>query len=160
MFGSKKPNDPAMKRFELINSSSTTFYPWNGKIFDSDIVRSAIRPKANAIGKLNAKHIRGYGEEMKINPDPYIRDILEQPNPYMSMQDFLTKMTFQREINHNAFAYIKRDDYGYPIEVYPIPYSSVELLEKDEMLIIKFMFRSGKVYFCTIRRYNPSSKRF
>lgn len=145
MFGNKKTNDPVgMKRFELINSSSTTFNSWNGNVFESDLVRSAIRPKANAIGKLNAKHIRGSGEDMKINPDAYIREILEQPNPYMSMQDFLSKMTFQREINHNAFAYVKRDDYGYPIEVYPIPYSDVELLEKGEMLIIKFRFRTGK----------------
>lgn len=144
IFGNKKPNDPAMKRFELINSSSSNFYSWNGKIFDSDIVRSAIRPKANAIGKMNAKHVRGFGEDIKINPDPYIREILEQPNPYMPMQDFLSKMTFQREINHNAFAYVKRDDRGYPTEMYPIPYSGVELLEKEGMLFLKFMFRTGQ----------------
>lgn len=144
IFGNKKPNDPAMKRFELINSSSSTFYAWNGKIFDSDIVRAAIRPKANAIGKLNAKHIQGYGEGMKINPSASIREILEQPNPYMSMQDFLSKMTFQREINHNAFAYIKRDDQGFATEVYPIPYSGVELFEKEGMLFLRFMFRTGQ----------------
>lgn len=144
IFGNKKPTDPAMKRFQLINNSTTSFYSWNGKIFESDIVRSAIRPKANAIGKLNAKHIRGFKEDMRINPDAYIKEILEQPNPYMSMQDFLSKMTFQREINHNAFAYIKRDDLGRPFEVYPIPYSGVELLEKDDMLFLKFMFRTGQ----------------
>ena len=144
IFGGKKTDDPTMKRFELINSSITNFYSWGGKIFESDIVRSAIRPKANAIGKLNAKHIRGFGEGIKIGPDAYIKEILEQPNPYMSMQDFLSKMTFQREINHNAFAYVKRDDNGYPIEVYPIPFSSVELLEKDENLYLKFLFRTGK----------------
>lgn len=144
IFGAKKPNDPAMKRFQLINSSSSTFTSWNGKIFDSDIVRAAIRPKANAIGKLNAKHIQGYGEGMKINPSTSIREILEQPNPYMSMQDFLSKMTFQREINHNAFAYIKRDDQGSAAEVYPIPYSGVELFEKESMLFLRFMFRTGQ----------------
>lgn len=144
MFGSKKPEPANSKMFELVSSSNNSFYPWNGKLFDNDIVRSCIRPKANAVGKLNAKHIRGYGEDMKINPDPYIRAVFQQPNPYMSMQDFLTKMTFQREINHNAFAFIKRDDFGYPLEIYPIPYSVVELKEVGGELWVKFMFWTGK----------------
>ncbi|MDD4780350.1 MAG: phage portal protein [Tissierellia bacterium] len=144
IFGNKK-DVQSMKRFELLTSSNNTFYSWNGKLFENDIVRSAIRPKANAIGKLTAKHIKESGDNIiKINPDPYIKAILEQPNPYMSIQDFLTKMTFQRELNHNAFAYIKRDDFGNPIEIYPIPYSSIELLEYGEELFLRFQFWTGK----------------
>ena len=144
MFGNKTDGTPFMKRFELVSSSDSTFYPWNGKLFENDIIRAVIRPKANAVGKLNAKHIRGVGEAMKINPEAPIRAVLEQPNPYMSMQDFLTKMTFQRELNHNAFAYIKRDDFGNPVEVYPIPYSSVELFEQSQEVFMRFMFWTGK----------------
>jgi len=144
MFGNKTDGTPFMKRFELVSSSDSTFYPWNGKLFENDIIRAVIRPKANAVGKLNAKHIRGVGEDMKINPEAPIRSVLEQPNPYMSMQDFLTKMTFQRELNHNAFAYIKRDDFGNPVEVYPIPYSSVELFEQSQEVFMRFMFWTGK----------------
>jgi len=144
MFGNKTDGTPLMKRFELVSSSDSSFYPWNGKLFESDIIRAAIRPKANAVGKLNAKHIRGLGDSMKINPEPLIKAILEQPNPYMSMQDFLTKMTFQRELNHNAFAYIKRDDFGNPAEVYPVPYSSIELFEQNQEVYLRFMFWTGK----------------
>ncbi|MDD2554314.1 MAG: phage portal protein [Desulfotomaculaceae bacterium] len=144
MFGAEKETAPLMTRFELLTSSDSTFYPWNGKLFESDIIRAVIRPKANAVGKLNAKHIRGVGEAMKINPDPRIKAVLEQPNPFMSMQDFLTKMTFQRELNHNAFAYIKRDDFGNPEEVYPIPYASVELFEQSQEVFLRFMFWTGK----------------
>jgi HK97 family phage portal protein len=144
IFGSNKQSGNTFKRFELISSSSNTFYSWDGRIFENDIIRSAIRPKANAVGKLNAKHIRGFGENMKINPDPYMREILTNPNPYMSMQDFLMKMTIQREINHNAFAYIKRDMDQRPEEVYPLPASSVELLERGPDVFAKFVFRTGK----------------
>ena len=133
-----------MTRFELLKTSNNTFYSWSGNLFDSDIVRAAIRPKANAIGKLNAKHIKGFGAATKINQDAYIRGILANPNPYMSMQDFLSKMTFQREINHNAFAYVKRDENGYPLEIYPIPFSGVELYEQAETLFVKFDFWTGK----------------
>lgn len=132
------------KRFELISTSSSQYYAWNGQTFDNDIVRSAVRPKANAIGKLTPKHVRGFGTGMMINPDPAIRAILERPNPYMSMQDFLVKMTFARELTHNAFAYIKRDALGYPLEIYPIPTGNVELFEVAGEVYVKFQFWTGK----------------
>lgn len=144
LFGSSKPSESGYSRAQMINSTSTTFYAWDGNLFQSDIVRSAIRPKANAIGKLNAKHIRGTGMSMQVNQDAYLRELLKYPNPYMSMQDFLIKMAWQKEIYNNAFAYVKRDDFGYVVEIYPIPFSSVELLEKGDNIFVKFRFRTGK----------------
>jgi len=141
---SGKTEPKETQRVEMINSSTTTFYVWDGNLFNSDIVRSAIRPKANAIGKCNVMHVVGSGEKTKINSVAWIKQILEQPNPYMSMQDFLMKMVFQREITHNAFAYIKKDMQGYPLEVYPVPYSSVELVEKNDIIFVKFQFMGGK----------------
>lgn len=143
IFGST-PQPQQTTNFQLVNNSTSSFYAWNGNLFDSDIVRSAIRPKANAVGKLNAKHITGLGVNMKINPYASIRRVLEQPNPYMSMQDFLMKMVYQRELTHNAFAYVKRDDAGNPMEIYPVPFASVELVESQGILFAKFRFKTGK----------------
>ena len=144
IFGKKKDTTSNYSRFELLSGNNVNYTPWNGNIFDNDIVRSTIRPKANAVGKLSPKHIRGYGEDMSINPDSRIREILQRPNQYMSMQDFLMKMTYQREIYHNAFAYVKRDPLGQVEEIYPIPYTQVELLEYQNELYAKFRFRTGK----------------
>jgi phage portal protein BeeE len=138
MFGGKK-NPTSQTWFELLNSYST-ITKWSGNIYQSDIVRSAIRPKVNAISKLNPKHIRGSGEKMKINPDVNIKLILNKPNPYMSMQDFLMKMTWQREINHNAFAYVKRDDNGVLMEIYPVPYTGVRLIDVGGEMYCEFRF--------------------
>ena len=143
IFGST-PQPQQTTNFQLVNNSTSSFYAWNGNLFDSDIVRSAIRPKANAVGKLNAKHITGLGVNMKINPYASIRRVLEQPNHYMSMQDFLMKMVYQRELTHNAFAYVKRDDIGNPMEIYPVPFASVELVESQGILFAKFRFKTGK----------------
>lgn len=143
IFGSKEDEGNSMQRFEVL-SSRNTITSWNGNIFESDIIRSCIRPKVNAIGKLNAKHIRGLGENMQINPDPSLKSILRRPNRYMSMQDFLMKMVWQREINHNAFAYIKRDKFGDPEEIFPVPYSGVDLLESQGELFVRFRFMKGK----------------
>jgi HK97 family phage portal protein len=145
IFGRETPPPQTnYKQYELISTSNSTFVSFDGNIFDNDIVRSALRPKANAIGKLNVKHIKGEGISMKVNPDKQVKEILKKPNPYMSMQDFLMKMTYQREINHNAFAYVKRDEFGGPQEIYPIPYSSIKLIEIDNELFCKFHFMMGK----------------
>ena len=144
MFGSKKDTSQQMTRYQLVSTADSSFYPWNGKLFENDIVRSCIRPKSNAVGKLSAKHLKGKGSSIKINAETYIKQILENPNQYMSMQDFLSKMVIQRELTHNAFAYIERDMLGYPIAVYPVPYSGVELYEQGQELYIKFRFWTGK----------------
>ena len=58
IFGKKK-DSIRHERFEML-SGSDSFTPWNGNIFDNDIVRAAVRPKVNAVGKLSGKHIRGF----------------------------------------------------------------------------------------------------
>lgn len=142
IFGSKKEIETT--RFEMLSDGDSGFYSWNGKLYQSDLIRACIRPKARAIGKLGAKHIRGEGENLKINPDPFTRFLLEEPNKIMTMQVLLEKMTVQLELNNNAFAYIKRDLYGYPMEIYPIPCSMVEVVEgKAGDLYLKFYFNTG-----------------
>lgn len=143
IFGKKQATTTT--RFEMINDNGGGFFSWHGDIYQSDIIRACIRPKAKAVGKLIAKHIRDNGNEFKINPEPYIRFILEEPNPLMTGQMFQEKMAIQLELNHNAFAYIKRDDYGYATEIYPIPCTTVEVVEGTYGdIFLKFYFKNGK----------------
>jgi len=144
IFGGKtSPTSTA--RFEMITDSGNGFYAWDGNLYKSDIIRAAIRPKAQAIGKLNPKHILSYGETFKINPKPFIKFLLEEPNPYMTMQLMLEKVTTQLMLNHNAFIYIKRDDFGNANELYPVPATNVEAIEgSGGDLFLKFTFGTGK----------------
>ncbi|HDR7801354.1 TPA: phage portal protein [Bacillus tropicus] len=143
IFGKKQA--PTTTRFEMINDNGGGFFSWHGDIYQSDIIRACIRPKAKAVGKLIAKHIRDNGSEFKINPEPYMRFLLEEPNPLMTGQMFQEKMAIQLELNHNAFAYIKRDDYGYATEIYPIPCTTVEVVEGVYGdIFLKFYFKNGK----------------
>lgn len=143
IFGKKQA--PTTTRFEMINDNGGGFFAWNGDFYQSDIIRACIRPKAKAVGKLIAKHIRDNSTEFKVNPDSYMRFLLEEPNPLMTGQMFQEKMAVQLELNHNAFAYIKRDDFGYPTEVYPIPCTTVEVVEGAQGdIFLKFYFKNGK----------------
>ncbi|MEK3855945.1 phage portal protein [Cytobacillus sp. FSL H8-0458] len=144
IFG-KKSESNSGTRFELLNDTGEGYYSWNGTIYKSDIVRACIRPKAKAIGKLIGKHIRENASEFKVNPDVNIRFLLEEPNPLMTGQVFQEKMATQLELNHNAFAYIKRDEFGTPLEIYPITCVSVDVVEGLQGdIYLKFYFRNGK----------------
>lgn len=138
---------PSVTRFELIEDRGNGFYSWNGTVFKSDIVRACIRPQARAIGKLVPQHIRDnkVDKTFTVNPEPYIRFLLEEPNPYMSGQVFQEKMATQLELNNNAFALLVRDENGYPVEMYNIPCVSAEALyDKQGLLYLRFTNRNGK----------------
>lgn len=134
-------------RFQLITEKSNGYYSWNGKLYQSDIIRACIRPKAKAVGKLVAKHIRNNKVEgFDVNPEPYIRFLLEEPNPYMTGQLMQEKITIQLQLNNNAFIYIHRDEFGYPMELYPIPASAVEAIyDKEGLLYLKCIMDNGKI---------------
>lgn len=135
-----------VSRLEMVTQYGEGFYAWNGKLYKSDIVREAIRPKARAIGKIVGKHIlTKENGDIKVNPRPYIKFLLEEPNPYMTGQMLQEKMATQLMLNGNAFALVVRDDAGLPCEIYPIPAGAAEALyDEHGDLHIRFTYLNGK----------------
>jgi HK97 family phage portal protein len=132
-------------KYKMVVDNGGGFYSWNGNLYKSDIVRAAIRPKARAIGKAIGKHIRQSVDGTKVNPDVYMRFLLEEPNPYMTGQQLQEKLITQLELNNNAFAFINRDENGYPIEIYPITAITSEAIQDDNgTLYLRFTLRNGK----------------
>lgn len=145
----KKNKTVTVSKYQLMTEQGSGFYSWNGKLYQSDIVRSAIRPKAQAIGKIIGKHIRETikpdgTKEIKVNPDAYMRFLLEEPNPYMTGQMLQEKLAVQLELNNNAFAYINRDENDYPIEIYPITSTFCEALKNSQgELFLRFILQQN-----------------
>lgn len=131
--------------FSMVTDTGNSFATWNGNVYDSDIVRACIRPYAKAIGKLTAKHVRRFNGRVDVNPEPYIRFLLEEPNPYMGGHVMLEKLATQLALNNNAFLLIVRDENGLPQQLYPIPAVLVETVYISEHLYLKFTFQNGKV---------------
>lgn len=146
----KKNNDEqkaiTVSSYKMITEDNNGFFVWNNNLFQSDIVRSTIRVKAKAVGKSVAKHVRDDVKKgLQVNPEPYMRFLLEEPNNLMSMQQLLEKMVTQLELNNNAFALIARDNMGYPIGIYPITSSNVEALRNPVgELYLRFTVKDGK----------------
>ncbi|MEY8381969.1 phage portal protein [Christensenellaceae bacterium 44-20] len=149
VFGKKTAETVA--GIKLITETGNGYYAWDGNVYHSDIVRACIRPKVKAVGKLTPKHIRETiknGKKiMEINPEPYIRFLLEEPNPYMTGQKLIEKMTAQYCLNNNAFAVIVRDENGYPMQIYPITAITAEAIyDAQGTLYLKFLLQNGSYY--------------
>lgn len=136
---------PAETRIEMITQRGNGYYSFSGNLYHSDMVRAAIRPYAKAVGKLIGKHIRKCGSETKVNPEPYIRFLLEEPNPFMSGQVMQEKIATQLALNNNAFILKTYDELGKVAELYPIPASSATAVyDNIGTLYLKFVFLNGK----------------
>ena len=98
--------------YRMITDEGSGFYAFDGKLYKSDIIRAAIRPKARAIGKAVGKHIRetvkqDNTRDIAVNPDVYLRFLLEEPNEWMTGQMLREKMANQLALNNNAFALLQ-----------------------------------------------------
>ena len=148
LFRKREPtkNERANKEIlKMVNVWGEQYYKWDGKLYNSDIVRSCLRPKVKSIGKLAGKHIRDSTQGLKVNPDANIRFLFSEPNPYMTGQQFQEKVATQLCLNNNAFILIVRDENGKPMQLYPIPCDFCETKYINDELYLRFQFRNGKI---------------
>lgn len=136
---------------QMVQERGNGFFTYNGKMYQSDIVRACIRPKIKAIGKLTAKHIRetitAQTQKLTVNPEPYIRFLLEEPNQYMTGQMLQEKLAAQLILNNNAFAVILRDENGYPNAIFPIAAMQADAVyDAAGNLYLKFYMQNGQVF--------------
>lgn len=128
---------------QMMSGYNPVFTPFNGNIYDSDLVRSAIHAFASHAAKGVAKHIRTK-DGMIENVDSHLNFLLtKRPNPHMNAYDFYYKLATQRDNNNNAYCLIQYEGFKI-IGFYPIEYSNVETLEYKNETYVKFFFNSGK----------------
>lgn len=137
-------NEKAGKEvMQMVTTYGEHYSSWNGKLYDSDIVRSCIRPKVKAAGKLVGRHVRDDAGGLRVNPDANIRFLLSEPNPFMTGQQFQEKVATQLCLNNNAFILVVRDANGKPMQMYPVPCVACETRYIHDELHLKFQYRNG-----------------
>lgn len=144
-------NDAETKVLKLMTEEGDDgYFAFDGKMYHSDVVRSAIRPMASAVGKAVGKHLRHIVNEMgeddvRLNPEPYISILLKEPNVYMTGQELQERLASQLALNNNAFAAVIRDNLGYPISILPITAVSVtKRYDRERRLFLDFTLKNGR----------------
>ena len=145
-----KDRNPTETIVKIMRENGNAVYSWNGELFNNGDVRAMVRPFVNAAGKLDPKHVReGVDQkgdpDVKVNPEPYIRILLEEPNPALTGTTFRQRMAWQYMLKNNAFAFIVRDGNGWAIGLYPLEWLSAEALyDTQRKLYIRFNLLSGR----------------
>lgn len=138
-------------RVELVTQNNSNFFLWGNKAYDSDTVRACVNAQALRFSKLQLKHIReiykGTEKDLVINPEPYIKFLLEEPNPYTTMDMLLYKTSVQLSLSGNAFWLIIRDENSLPAELYFIPAKSVnDLYDNNGHLVYEFIVGNAQTF--------------
>lgn len=145
-----KDRNPTETVVKLVRETGNGVYSWNGELLDSGDVRAMVRPFAQAAGKFEPKHIRTTVDkegkpDIKVNPEPYIRILLSEPNPLMTGDMLRQRLAWQYMLKNNAFAYIVRDINGFAMGLYPLEWYNVEaLLDDRRQLYLRFNLQTGK----------------
>ena len=143
LFGRKSET---ITRYRIVQERGNGAYIYNGKVYHSDIVQACLQPYVKAIGKLCPKHIRRSADSVQVNPEPYMRFLLEEPNTLLTMQKMLEKLVPPLMLSGNAFILIVRDSNDYPMELFPVPAADAQAIYKDSELYIRFVYQNGSVY--------------
>lgn len=145
LFGKKeKPTETSAAT--LIKIPNGTISQWYGNSYANDIYRAGVDAIARNGAKLKGVHTITHSGQKKISTDKRLERLLQvSPNQYMTAYDFLYKLITQMYLTNNAFALLDRDDGGILRGIYPIGYSSVEMLmDTAGTLYAKFRIKNGR----------------
>ena len=143
----EKPNNSAF--YAPTMSGTLPFYTSFGdSIYKSEIVVQSIRCKANEFRKLEPRHVRDDGKTTVTIYDSSIARVLREPNPIMTISDFLGKVSILLELNKNVYIYpltytTKGGEKMFKGLYILKPRVATYLIDKSERYFVELLFDSG-----------------
>ena len=114
----------AKSTFEIINGYTPVFRTWQGEIYESLLVRSAIDAIARHVSKLAITIEGGTKSEL-------LTRLKKKPNGFQTWSQFLYRIATIWEVQNTAFIIPLRNKYGDTIGVYPLRALRFELIKDD-----------------------------
>ena len=139
LFTPKQEQDAQLssEKLETLTTYSPLFTPFNGGVYESELIRSVIHAKAEHTAKLSP-HILGSARK---NFENILR---HKPNPFQSTYDFLYRLRTLYEVNTYAFIIPLFGDDNVSINgLYPLDAENVVLMENEDGLWLRYRLRNG-----------------
>lgn len=149
---------PAKRKFAPTMDGFMPIYTQFGtNIYASDVVQQALKCIVDEMKKLNPTHVRYKGSD-PVPVKSTVQDVLDEPNPLMSTNEFLEKVCYLLLMNYNAFViptyYTWTDEKTdektgferrYYESLYPINPTQVDFIEDASgRLFVQFWFMNGE----------------
>lgn len=132
-----RPKDVSGGMFQTMTAYAPAFTSWNGALYESELVRSAVDAKARHISKLQVT-VEGSARAK-------LRNRLKlAPNSWMTWSQFLYRTSAILDMQNNVFIVPVLDEYGETVGVFPVLPSKCELVEHAGEIWLRYTFNSGK----------------
>lgn len=139
--------------FATLSDYNPAFNTWNGKLYESELVRAAIHAKAKHISKL-AIDIAG-------SANPKLRSMLRSaPNNYQTWSQYLYRLATIYEMQNNAWIVPVINDDNEMVGYYPVLPSEADILEDEDSgePWLRFRFRNGQTAYVELNRCGLMNK--
>ena len=132
-----KPVGQYKGKFEMLNGYEPRFTTWNGGIYESELIRSAINARAVHISKLRF--------ESTGSARPALQGKLQKaPNAYQTWSQFLYRLSTILDVHNTAFIIPIYDKYGEPSGIFcPLP-ANCEVVQYGDVPYLRYEFRWGE----------------
>lgn len=137
LFGNRpKPKEKNYEAFRMLNGYTPVFHSWQGSIYESDLIRSAINARATHMSKLR---VETYGSAR-----PALQNKLKNnPNEFQTWSQFQYRLSTLLDMHNTAFICPVYDQYGQPSGIYtPLP-TRCEIVQYDGVPYLRYEFSNG-----------------
>lgn len=123
--------------FKTLTAYSPVFTSWDGSIYESELVRSAVNARATHISKLSVQ-IQGAAK-------PKLQTKLRTgPNEWQTWGQFLYRLSTILDVNNTAFIVPILDYYGEPSGIFPVLPTMCQIVDYNGEPWLRYQFASGQ----------------
>lgn len=123
--------------FKTLTAYTPIFTSWGGRLYESELVRSAINARATHISKLSVQ-VRGAAK-------PRLQTRLRTgPNEWQTWGQFLYRLSTILDVQNTAFIVPVQDYFGEPTGIYPVLPSMCEIVQYSGEPWIRYQFSTGE----------------
>lgn len=123
--------------FRMLNGYTPRFTSWQGGVYESELIRSAINARATHVSKLKV--------EIMGSARPKLQSKMKHaPNQYHTWGQFLYRLSTILDVHNTAFIVPIFDEFGEPSGIYaPLP-TNCEIVQYGETPYLRYRFRWGE----------------
>ena len=140
--GFVKSKNVSSMLMNFLDGSGAIYSQYGDEIYNYEVVQQALHSIVTEISKAFMTHVKIVNSEEQYVYDD-VQKVLENPNPLMTMSDYLEKITWSLLFNENAFVWPTYNDYGKLISLTPIQPIEVEFRQYDNGMFVYMKFRNG-----------------
>lgn len=127
----------------FLNGSGAIYSQYGDEIYNYEVVQQALHSIVTEISKAYITHVKIVNSEEQFVYDD-VQRVLENPNPLMTMSDYLEKITWNLLFNENAFVWPTYGASGKLVSLTPLQPTEVEFRQyPDESIWVHMWFRNG-----------------